>query len=59
MRQYWTNFAATGSPSSVTEPLWPQFGSVSQQMISLVPPEPQTETDFAAEHNCAFWALAG
>jgi len=28
-------------------------------MISLIPPQPQGETDFAAEHNCAFWALAG
>ena len=59
MKQYWTNFAATGSPSSATEPLWPQFSSSSQQMISLIPPQPQAETDFAAEHNCAFWALAG
>jgi hypothetical protein len=24
-------------------------------MQSLVPPVPQTETDFAAEHHCAFW----
>jgi hypothetical protein len=29
-------------------------------MESLVPPAPQTETDFATTHNCAFWtALAG
>jgi para-nitrobenzyl esterase len=59
MQGYWTNFAKRGFPSSSGEPLWPQFSSTSQQMISLVPPQPQVETDFAAEHNCAFWALAG
>jgi len=25
-------------------------------MLSLVPPAPRTETDFAAQHHCAFWA---
>jgi para-nitrobenzyl esterase len=59
MRQYWTNFATTGSPSSAAAALWPQFDSTSQQMISLIPPQPQAETGFATEHNCAFWALAG
>jgi hypothetical protein len=28
-------------------------------MLSLVPPRPQVETGFAAEHHCGFWALAG
>ena len=59
MRQYWTNFASRGFPSSSGEPLWPRFDSVSQRMISLIPPQPQAETGFAAEHHCAFWALAG
>jgi len=59
MQGYWTNFAKRGFPSSFGEPLWPHFDSVGQRMISLVPPQPQVETDFAAEHNCAFWALAG
>jgi len=27
-------------------------------MLSLVPPQPQAETDFAVAHHCAFWALA-
>jgi para-nitrobenzyl esterase len=31
------------------------FGD-SAQMLSLVPPQPQIETDFAARHHCAFWA---
>jgi para-nitrobenzyl esterase len=58
MKQYWTDLAKTGSPNSRTEPLWPGFTSSSQQMLSLVPPGPVVETGFAAEHHCAFWALA-
>ena len=54
MRAAWVNFAATGSPATAALP-WPAFGR-SQQMLSLVPPQPQLETDFAARHHCAFWA---
>ena len=35
---------------------WPRFSGTSQQVLSLVPPQPQPETDFSAEHHCAFWA---
>lgn len=59
MKQYWTNLARPGFPSSATEPPWPGFDSTSQRMLSLIPPRPQLETDFAAEHHCAFWASAG
>jgi para-nitrobenzyl esterase len=59
MKQYWTSFAGQGFPSSATGPRWPEFNGTSQQMLSLVPPQPQLESDFAAEHHCAFWALAG
>jgi para-nitrobenzyl esterase len=58
MKQYWTNLAKTGTPSSFAEPWWPRFDGASQQMLSLIPPRPQIETGFAAEHHCAFWALA-
>jgi para-nitrobenzyl esterase len=54
MRAAWANFAATGSPATAALP-WPAFGD-SARMLSLVPPQPQTETDFAARHHCAFWA---
>src|SRR5580700_9824711 len=57
MQRYWTNFARSGSPSGSGEPAWPRFGG-GQRMISLVPPTPQVETGFAAEHRCAFWAAA-
>jgi para-nitrobenzyl esterase len=52
MKQYWTNLAKTGVPASG----WPRFSGASQQILSLVPPSPRTETDFAAQHHCAFWA---
>ena len=54
MRTAWTNFAASGNPSSHTVP-WPSFADGSQ-VLSLVPPQPQVETNFAAAHHCAFWA---
>jgi para-nitrobenzyl esterase len=55
MKSYWTNFAKRGYPASFGSPFWPLFNSLTQQMESLVPPAPQTETDFASVHNCAFW----
>ncbi len=58
MRQYWTSFARAGFPSSAGLPPWPGFGATGQ-LLSLVPPQPQAETDFAAAHHCAFWTLAG
>jgi carboxylesterase type B len=46
------NLAKTGVPAAG----WPRFSGTSQQVLSLVPPRPQPETDFSAEHHCAFWA---
>ena len=54
MRAAWANFAASGNPSSRALP-WPSFAD-GAQVMSLVPPQPQVETDFAAAHHCAFWA---
>jgi pimeloyl-ACP methyl ester carboxylesterase len=55
MRAAWANFAATGRPATAAVP-WPAFGAGSARMLSLVPPQPQLETDFATRHHCAFWA---
>jgi para-nitrobenzyl esterase len=55
MKGYWTNFATRGFPSSSGAPFWPLFNGLTQPMQSLVPPVPQTEINFAAAHNCAFW----
>jgi para-nitrobenzyl esterase len=55
MKGYWTNFAKRGFPSAFGSPFWPTFNNLTQTMQSLVPPTPQTETDFAKTHKCAFW----
>jgi para-nitrobenzyl esterase len=52
MKQDWTNFAKAGVPASG----WPGFAASDQRALSLVPPRPQLETDYAAEHHCSFWS---
>ena len=52
MRQDWTNLATFGRPAAQ----WPRFSSAREQTMSLVPPDPRIETDYAAEHHCGFWA---
>jgi para-nitrobenzyl esterase len=59
MKGYWTNFAKRGFPSSFGTPFWPLFNNLTQAMQSLAPATPQTETDFATTHNCAFWTALG
>ena len=54
MRAAWANFAASGNPSTAAV-TWPSFDD-SAHVTSLVPPQPQVETDFAARHHCSFWA---
>jgi len=54
MRRAWSNFAATGNPSSKTVP-WPSFAS-GGRVLSLATPAPKVETDYAATHHCSFWA---
>jgi para-nitrobenzyl esterase len=54
MKQDWTTMAKTGVPAAG----WPRFSPASQRMLSLVPPHPQTETNFSAQHQCAFWIPA-
>jgi para-nitrobenzyl esterase len=52
MKQYWTYLAKAGVPASG----WTPFSRDGQQVMSLAPPQPKPETDFSAEHHCAFWA---
>jgi para-nitrobenzyl esterase len=59
MKSYWTDFAKRGFPSSFGVPFWPHFDNVTQRMQSLAPPMPQTQSSFASNHKCAFWAAAG
>jgi para-nitrobenzyl esterase len=65
MISYWSRFAATGNPNAGpdggTTPYWPQFSAVRPAIQELVPdgtaPEPAAQ--FAAAHQCAFWAGMG
>ena len=54
MKQDWTDMAKAGVPAAG----WPRFSSASQRMLSLVPPQPKVETNFSAQHQCAFWIPA-
>jgi para-nitrobenzyl esterase len=53
MRTAWATFAATGDPSTDALP-WPRLDD-DAPVMSLVPPLPQVETDFASAHHCSFW----
>jgi para-nitrobenzyl esterase len=58
MQAAWARFAATGNPATTTVP-WPAFGHADRaSVLSLVPPQPQLETNFAARHHCSFWAAS-
>jgi para-nitrobenzyl esterase len=52
---YWTQFARSGDPNGHGAPQWEQFSLGRQAMLSLVPPAPATELNFATVHQCAFW----
>ena len=56
MVSYWTNFAKLGNPNWFFTPLWRKYDATADNIQSLVPPTPSTETVFAADHQCAFWA---
>jgi para-nitrobenzyl esterase len=55
MKEHWTAFARTGAPGGQ----WAPSTSASQRTLSLVPPRPAIEGDYAGQHHCAFWAVAG
>jgi para-nitrobenzyl esterase len=55
MQRAWARFAAKGNPASTPVP-WPAFQH-SQDMLSLVPPQPQPEATFASNHHCGFWGV--
>ena len=56
MRRYWTNFARSSTPNGTGLPEW---NPVSDQWVQrLIAPLPSSESsaDYAAQHQCAFWA---
>jgi para-nitrobenzyl esterase len=56
MRTAWANFAANGDPSSAALP-WSSFNN-DGQVLSLVQPQPEVDSDNAARHHCAFWSAS-
>ncbi len=54
MRAAWASFAANGDPSTPSL-AWPSFQQ-HEQVMSLVPPQPQVWTGFSDAHHCSFWA---
>jgi para-nitrobenzyl esterase len=55
MRAAWASFAANGDPSTPAL-AWPSFNQ-GEQVMSLVPPQPQVWTGFPEAHHCSFWAV--
>ena len=56
MQKYWTQFAKKGDPNGGGLPTWPKYTAATDQAMSLVGPAPSTESTFATDHKCAFWA---
>lgn len=56
MVRYWTQFARNGNPNSADTPFWPAYSSTTDQRQSLTPVTPFTQSTFAVDHHCAFWA---
>lgn len=62
MIAYWSEFVKTGSPNLSGQLDWPQLGAdaATGPRLSLQTGAPSITTDFAARHQCAFWAsIAG
>ncbi len=51
----WTQFAAQGKTPGTRDQSWQPFSSAKDNIESLIPPTPQTETTFYANHKCALW----
>ena len=58
MIDYWSQFVTTGAPDVTGEPQWPQFSSDASTgpRLSLQTGKPSITTDYAARHQCPFWA---
>ena len=56
MIRYWTQFARFGNPNSASTPLWQKYDPTPDLFQSLNTPIPTTESGFATDHKCGFWA---
>jgi len=55
MVRYWTEFAKSGDPNLSGVPFWHRYNATSDEFLSLVPPSPVPEFEFATDHKCDFW----
>lgn len=55
MRADWTSTARYGRPLSPKGGIWPRYTIGTHAKLSLVPPSPQTELGFVANHHCDVW----
>ena len=55
MKRRWASFARTGVPDVLGETQWPHIGA-RYTTLTLTPGNIHVSTDFAAEHQCDFWA---
>ncbi|CAJ1503055.1 carboxylesterase family protein [[Mycobacterium] kokjensenii] len=57
MIEYWAGFVVTGAPIAVGEPDWPALGpGAERRWMSLRTDGSRLTSDFAADHQCDFWA---
>ncbi|HZC71543.1 MAG TPA: carboxylesterase family protein [Jatrophihabitans sp.] len=57
MDKYWAAFARSGNPNVAGQASWPQVTAGTHPVIDLRPTgNTVSTTEFAAEHQCAFWA---
>jgi para-nitrobenzyl esterase len=57
MDRYWAAFARSGNPNVSGQHAWPQVATDTHPVLDLRPTgDTVSTTEFAAEHQCAFWA---
>ena len=59
MVAYWTSFVTTGVPAAAGAPDWPALDPDEPVRLVLQTGKPVLSSDFAARHQCGFWASRG
>jgi para-nitrobenzyl esterase len=56
LQDFWLSLARYGRPLAPRSGAWLSFTNASPNVLSLVPPATAIESQFVANHHCAFWA---